>query len=203
MKEMIKMVVVLTILASFSGGILAAVRNGTKDRIEYQQLVFTKAPAIEAILEGKSNDPMTDRFKVEVGDKELPVFVGAFDGNRNTVVIENFGKGYGGDIGVMVGINTEDDSIVGIGVTTHAETPGLGSKAKDDPAFSDLFKGLSLKEAVKVKDDGGDIDSLSGATITSRGVCFAVTKAGEEYLAVKDKIMEKLAEGPPAAPAAQ
>jgi electron transport complex protein RnfG len=50
MREMIKMVVVLTVLSSFSGGLLAALRDGTKDKIENQQLEFVKGPAIRKIL---------------------------------------------------------------------------------------------------------------------------------------------------------
>ena len=70
MREMIKMVVVLVILSSFSGGLLAAVRNSTKDKIELQQLTFVKGPAIKSILEGASNDPIVDRFNIEYeGDK--------------------------------------------------------------------------------------------------------------------------------------
>ena len=64
MREMIKMVVILTILSSASGGLLAAIRIGTIDRIENQQLTFVKGPAIKAILEGASNDPIADRFKI-------------------------------------------------------------------------------------------------------------------------------------------
>jgi len=80
MRELIKMVIVLTILSSFSGGLLAAIRNGTLERIEYQQLTFVKGPAIRAILEGYSNDPIVDRFKITHGDTEKSFFVGFFDG---------------------------------------------------------------------------------------------------------------------------
>ena len=123
MREMIQMVVVLTILSCISGGLLASIKNGTKEQIEYQQLVFVKGPAIRAILEGSSNDPITDRFKIKDGDIERSFFAGAFDGKANTVTFEALGKGYGGDIGVMVGINLDDDKIVGVGVTTHSEPP--------------------------------------------------------------------------------
>ncbi len=127
MREMIQMVVVLTILSCVSGGLLAYIKNGTKEQIEYQQLVFVKGPAIRAILEGSANDPITDRFKIEDGDTERSFFVGVFDGKADTVTFETSGKGFGGDIGVMVGVNIEDDNIVGVGVTTHSETPGIGA----------------------------------------------------------------------------
>ncbi|MBC8199195.1 MAG: RnfABCDGE type electron transport complex subunit G [Desulfobacterales bacterium] len=194
MREIIKMIVVLTVLSAFSGGLLAAVRGGTMEKIEYQQLVFVKGPAIRNILEGCSNDPIVDRFKIKDGDIERSFFVGVFDGKADTVTFESFGKGFGGDIGLMVGVNINDDKIIGMGVTTHSETPGIGSKAKTDPKFSNQFKGLSAVEPCKVKPDGGEIDAMSGATVTSKGVCVGVTEAGNIYKRLKPQIAEKMKE---------
>lgn len=192
MREMINMVLVLTVLSAFSGGLLAAVRNGTKDRIENQVLQLVKGPAIMSILDGASNDPVTDRFKIQDGDTERTVFVGVFDGTPNTVALEAFGKGYGGDVGLMVAINLTDDNIVGVGVTTHAETPGLGEKAKTDPSFGAQFKGKSALNPIQVTNDGGEINALSGATISSRAVCGAASQAGDIYKRLKPQLEEKL-----------
>ncbi|MCP4368156.1 MAG: RnfABCDGE type electron transport complex subunit G [Deltaproteobacteria bacterium] len=192
MREMIKMVVVLTVLCTFSGGLLAAIRSGTKDKIEYQQLKFVKGPAIKAILEGASNDPIVDRFKLKDGNIERSFFVGVFDGKASAIAFESFGKGFGGDIGLMVAVNLDDDNIVGVGVTTHSETPGVGSRAKTDPGFAAQFKGLSIKDAFKVKTDGGQVDVVSGATVTSRGVTVAATEAGNIYKKLKPEIAKKL-----------
>jgi len=86
----------------------------------------------------------------------------------------------------------ENDEIVGIGVTTHSETPGVGSRAKTDPSLSEQFKGLPIKEPFKVKADGGQIDAISGATVSSRGVCGAVVDSAEIYMRLKKDIIEKL-----------
>jgi len=194
MRELIKMVVVLTVLAVLSGGLLSGFRNATAARIEVQQLKFVKGPAITAILKGVSNDPIKDRFAIKDGETERKVFVGKFDDKANTVVLESFGKGYGGDIGLMVAINMEDDTIVGAGVTTHSETPGLGARAKDDPGFVSQFKSLSINDAFKVTADGGRVNAMSGATITSRAVCAAATEAGGIYQRMKPQLTEKLKE---------
>ncbi len=192
MREMIKMVVVLTLLSAVSGGLLAAVRNGTKDRIENQQLQLVKGPAIRAILEGCTNDPVADRFKLKDDTIERSFFIGVFDGSPQAVAFETFGKGYGGDVGLMVAVNVTDDKLVGVGVTTHSETPGLGAKSKSDPAFAKQFKGASTQSAINVTNDGGAINALSGATITSRAVCAAATDAGQIYQRLKPQISEKL-----------
>ncbi|MFY9707833.1 MAG: RnfABCDGE type electron transport complex subunit G [Desulfobacterales bacterium] len=191
MREMIQMVVVLTVLSFVSGGLLAYVKDGTKDKIEFQQLTFVKGPAIKAILKGATNDPITDRFKLKDGDVERSFFVGVFDGKPKIVAFESSGKGFGGDLGLMVGVNLEDGKIAGVGVTTHSETPGVGSRAKTDPTFVAQFSGQPIAETFKVKPDGGQVDALSGATVTSRGVSAALTEAGKIYEKLKPQIADK------------
>jgi H+/Na+-translocating ferredoxin:NAD+ oxidoreductase subunit G len=191
MREMIQMVVVLTVLSFVSGGLLAYVKDNTKDKIEVQQLTFVKGPAIKAILKGATNDPIKDRFKLKDGDTERSFFMGVFDGKPNSVAFESSGKGFGGEIGVMVGVNLEDDKIVGVGVTTHSETPGVGARAKTDPTFVAQFSGMPAEETFKVKADGGQVDALSGATVTSRGVSAALTEAGKIYEKLKPEIADK------------
>jgi electron transport complex protein RnfG len=188
---MIKMVVVLTALAAFSGGLLAAVRDNTKDQIESQQLTFVKGPAIKSIFDEADNDPIADRFELKDGDVERKFFIGVIDGKPVGIAFESYGKGYGGDVGLMVGINMETDTIIGVGVTTHAETPGLGAKAKEDPGFSAQFSGISALEPVKVSKDGGSINAISGATITSRAVASAATNVNEIYQRMKPQLVEK------------
>ena len=94
----------------------------------------------------------------------------------------------------MVAVNLDNDNIIGVGVTTHSETPGIGSRAKTDPAFAAQFKGLSIKDAFKVKPDGGQVDTVSGATVTSRGLAVAATEAGNVYKRLKPEIAKKLKE---------
>ena len=88
----------------------------------------------------------------------------------------------------MVGVNLENDTIVGVRVTTHSETPGLGARAKDTPDLVDQFPNLPVASEFKVKGAGGQIDALTGATITSAAVCSAATEAGKVYEKMKDQI---------------
>jgi electron transport complex protein RnfG len=194
MQEMIKMVVVLTILSSLSGGLLAYLKDGTKERIENQELELVKGPALRTILEGASNDVVADRFKVTDNDVERSVFVGVYDGKPNTVAFEAEATGFADKVGLIVAFNVDDDKIVGLGVTTHKETPGLGAKAKEDPSFAKQFTGLPATDPLKVTQDGGGINALGGATITSRGVCAGASSAIEIYKQLKPTLVEKLKE---------
>ena len=192
MRDMFKLFIVIVIFSAISGGVLASVRNATKDRIEYQQLVFVKGPAINLIMEGCTNDPLQDRFKIKDQDKERDFFVGEFDGKKNVVAFETYGKGFGGDIGVITAVDVDTDKIIGVAVTTHSETPGVGSKAKTDPKFGAQFKGQPITDIFKVKADGGKIDSVSGATISSRGVAGAIAQSGEIYKRLKNDLKNKM-----------
>lgn len=195
MREMIKMLVVLTVLSTFSGGLLAAINNKTKDKIQIQVLEFVKGPAIRKIFEGITNDPISDRFEIKDGETQRSFFVGVFDGEPKAVAVEAFGKGgYGGDVGLMVGIDVNEDKLIGVGVTTHSETPGMGARAETDPSFAAQFEGLTLKDPLKVTQDGGTINAISGATLTSRAVCSAATEASQVYLQLKPQIVEKMKE---------
>lgn len=192
MGEMVKMVVVLLVLSILSGYSLAYLNDFTKDDIESQELKFVKGPAILKIFDEAGNDPINDRFKVTDGEAERSFFVGNIDGKADYVAFESSGVGFGGTLSVMVGVDITQDLIHGVGVTTHEETAGIGSKAKDDPTFVAQFKGQPISNMFKVKADGGKVDAISGATVTSRGVSDALTKASTIYGRLKPQIVEQM-----------
>lgn len=97
-------------------------------------------------------------------------------------------KGYGGQVETMVGINS-DGEIVGVLVTSASdETPGLGAKWTGTDAANqerlDQFKGKVPDQNYAVTKDGGTINAVAGATITSRAVTSDVNSAIAQYKAV-------------------
>lgn len=192
MRDIIKLFVVVAIFSAVAGLALAAVQDATKDRIEIMELKYVRGPALTKLFEGCENDPLTDRFKIKNGEKDLDVFVGEFNGKKNVVAFETSAMGFDGPIGVMVGYDLDTDELVGMRVTTNTETPGVGSRATSDDAFINQFKGMSIDSGFKVKPDGGDIDAMSGATVTSRGVSAAVAGSIEVYKRLKDDIIKKI-----------
>ena len=192
MGELIKMVVVLTVLSIVSGGSLAGLKDFTEPKIENNVMNLVKGPAIRHILEAADNDPVEDRFKIMDGDVERNVFVGVFGGTADTVVMEASASGYGDKIGMVVAINMAEETLRGIAVTTHKETPGLGAMAKDDPNFAAQFIDKSITSQFGVTTDGGQISALSGATITSRAVCVGVNNAVASYNQLKPQLEEKI-----------
>lgn len=192
MGEMIKMVVVLTILSVISGGSLSYLENELKPLQDKQIMEKVKGPAVRDLLAEATNDPVADHFKYTDDTKEKTAFVGKLEDGSEVLVLESGGNGYGGPINIIVGINVEKDVLNGIRVTTHTETAGLGANAKDDPSFAAQFKGKPLETPIQVTNDGGNISAIGGATITSRAVCAAATKAIETYKAQKQQLLEEM-----------
>jgi electron transport complex protein RnfG len=175
-RDILKMIIVLTIIGAVSGLALSLVYEGTKAPIEYQTIKFVKEPAVKKVLTGYDNDPIADRKKIRIGEDErgkpieLIIFPAKKAGATFAVALEGKGKGFAGLIGVMVGVS-KDGKLLDIGITSHSETPGIGSKVSETP-FTEKFKGLATNQEVTV-------DGISGATYSSKGVMAAVTQALE------------------------
>jgi len=193
-KEYLKMIVVLTLIAMVCGFLLSAVKTFTYEKIEEQILVNVKGPALTNVLSQSSNNPINDRMEVELEGVAYTVFIGKKDKKLYAVAFESEGSGFGGKIGIMIGIDIEKSVLSGIGILTHQETPGLGSRISET-SFTDRFKGKPLTGNFKVKKDSGDIDAISGATNSSRGVCAAVDTGVGIYLKLKAEILKKFEEG--------
>ena len=195
------MIVVLAAITGVSGLLLAGVNQGTKDQRKKQLLQFVKGPAISEVLSGSENQPLDDVKELEVEAKEegkgadsvVDIFPAYKSDELWAVAFEVTGKGYGGDIGVIVGIDVAAEKLLGIGITAHKETPGLGARIREQ-GFRSGFAGLGLSGAVTVKAEGGEVDAISGATISSRGVCEAVTEAFEFYRENKEEILASVAD---------
>ncbi|RRD70395.1 MULTISPECIES: RnfABCDGE type electron transport complex subunit G [unclassified Desulfovibrio] len=187
MKDVARMVVVLSVLCGLSGFALSYLKMVTASGIDEQVLTYVQGPALEGVFPDADNEPIADRrvFGLPDGGKTtvFPVMRG---GELAAVALEAAGKGYGGPIGVMVGFNIADDSLAGIGVTTLKETPGLGMRIAE-PGFTAQFPAQKLP--VGLKDSGGAVDAVSGATISSQGAVEAVNRAAGHYAALKAEIL--------------
>lgn len=99
------------------------------------------------------------------------------DGADAGYCVEVGPTGFGGAVDTMVGIDS-DGKVTGISViSASSETPGLGARSTE-PEFQAQFAGQVGTE-VAVAKDGGSIDALTGATITSRAVSEGVVAAAQ------------------------
>jgi len=134
--------------------------------------------AIKEVLPAFDNDPTANVQSIE----GLDYYVATNQGQAAGFAVKTFtDKGFSGKFTLMVGFKT-DGSINKISVLDQKETPGLGTKMKE-PKFSKQF--LDKNPAtftLKVKKDGGQVDAITAATISSRAYCDAVQKAYNGYL---------------------
>lgn len=173
-RYILRLTVTLLLICVVVAGALAGVNAITKDAIAENQLKKTQQ-ALEVVLPG-----VTGLEKLELTGQTG--IVSAVYASGNNYAVEVMPSGFDGEITMMVGI--VDGKVTGISIVSHTETPGLGAVAAAENAkgedFRTQFAGLS--GVLAVDKDGGGIDSLTGATITSRAVTAGVN-AALEYVA--------------------
>ncbi len=103
-KEYVKMIVTLTLIATVCGFLLTAVKTVTQTKIEEQILVNVKGPALKKVLRQSTNDPIENRMDVNVDGISHTVFIGKKGEKIWAIAYESEGKGFGGKIGVMIGL---------------------------------------------------------------------------------------------------
>jgi electron transport complex protein RnfG len=185
MKQVIQMVVVLTLICTVCGVALSGIENMTAERIIQQTLLFVQGPNVEVVLDGSDNDLIADRKPITIDEEELMLFVGKKSDKPWAVAYETTSSGFGGDLTIMVGYDLEKEKLTGLKVGTNSETAGIGSRVTEDQ-FTKQFKGLDID----LKFAGGPcpegVDAVSGATVSSTAVCEALKQSVEIYHRVKE-----------------
>lgn len=170
------MFVALFVICVVAGGVLGLVYNATKDPIATAETA-KRTEAIKNVLP-EFNELKETKVKSAMEDIDIPFYL-AYDADSTFIgaAVETFtNKGFSGNVSLMVGI-LADGTINNISVLQHAETPGLGSKMTE-PTFKDQFNNKNAASFnFKVKKDGGDVDAITAATISSRAFCDAVNRA--------------------------
>jgi len=186
MKSLTSLIFALTTICVGAALALSLVNLLTADRIAQQEWMATMK-AIRSVLPPFDNDPVEETKTILVGTDargnpdSLKVYLGKRGEEITGVAFSRKGEGYGGFIHVMMGIDTNGHMSGVFILPGHFETPGLGANI-EKPIFTEQFKGTSLETAtlvagnLAVDKDGGDIASISGATISPRGVARAVSE---------------------------
>lgn len=177
------MVLSLTLISVGASAALGFVYEMTKGPIEVSML-NKKLDAIKQVVPEFTNNPNDEMFMLPTGEGDSLEVYPARQGEEIVgYAIKSYtNNGFSGYIGFMVGF-TPDGTIYNINILEHKETPGLGTKMVPDgtpekPEFKDQFKGKNPAEfALKVKKDGGPVDAVTAATISSRAYCEGVQRA--------------------------
>ena len=171
------MVLSLTLISMIASACLGFVYEFTRVPIELSNL-NRKVNAIKQVVPEFNNNPYDEMFRLPTGDGDsLDIFPAKKDSILVGYAVSTYtDKGFSGNINLMAGFKP-DGSIVNITVLAHKETPGLGTKMAE-PKFKDQFNGKNPADYdLKVRKDGGPVDAITAATISSRAFCDAVQRA--------------------------
>ena len=189
-KKMVLALFLVSAIASTSLGIIYAL---TKETIS-EARKLQKQNAIETVLPDFDNDPLEKIEKRSIDGDTLYFYIAQEKGEWIGTAVETFtNKGFGGKFKLLVSF-TPEGKIYNISVLEHHETPGLGDKIEKEKSldkntgksWSSQFEGKDPVEfRLSVKKDGGDVDAITAATISSRAFCDAVQRAYDEFLKMK------------------
>lgn len=178
----INMVLALLITCSLSAYVVGYVQKITAQPIKeakYQK----ELSAIASVVNEFNNNPYEEKMIITTPDKKhkLKLFPIRQDGVVNSYAIKTYSTaGFSGRIDMIVGFYI-DGAIKDFVITDHKETPGLGSKINDFKFKKQFDRFNPRKNIFKVRQDGGEIDAVTGATISSRAVIQAIQRAVDAF----------------------
>jgi len=169
---MSKSVIVLTLVCIIAAGLLGVTYIYTKDKIE-SQADLALADTLKEVF------PNADDFEAD-GENYIAFRDGEIIGEA--IVVES--QGYSSVLRLLVGVDI-NNQITEVRVLFQEETPGLGSNI-EKPEFYSQFNGLG-QDNIALKKDGGEIDAITGATISTDAMIVGVRKAfGEEVEKIEE-----------------
>ena len=202
MKNILLLGMALGVVCTVAAVVLGFAEIKTREQ-RYEARREGELEAIKSILPEFDNNPLQDKSKVLVDDVEVIIMQAKKEGAIIAYAVQSAAQGYGGKVETVAGIKPDGEILHVIVLPGHEETPGLGSVATDrrqrktiydilgksareetenglpPSPYLDQFNQYNLlhKTEYRISQDTGEIDAVSGATITSRAVAKAVTRA--------------------------
>ena len=185
----------LAAFAALAGVVLGLAWDSTRERIadnEARRVLEELSAILPPALH--DNEPHRDMLVLEKpGDERRQIWRARLDGKPTAAVLTSLAPdGYSGQIRLLVAIAV-DGTILGVRVASHSETPGIGDviETRRSPWIG-TFTGRSLdnpeESRWRLRRDGGDIDAISGATVSSRAVVAATRRAMQYFRRHRDEI---------------
>ena len=172
----------LTGFSVVAGALLGWVNSVTAEPIA-QANAKALSDAIAVVIPGFDNNPAESPETVDVDGVTYKVYKAMKGGEFIGAAVESSANGFGGALTVLVGFD-KDGNIIDYSLLSHAETPGLGSKAADwfkKGGKGDITGKNPGEQPLVVSKDGGQIDAITASTITTRAFLLAVNNAYAAY----------------------
>lgn len=182
------MLLSLIVIAVVAGAVLGFVYSLTKEPIAQVEKAKNEA-AIKAVLE-KEGLEINHIEEYTIDDLTYNVAYNADNEILGAAVKTSSGKGFSGKIELMVGL-LHDGTINKISVLTQSETPGLGANMVNEKFKGQFNDKNPATFRLKVKQDNGDVDAITAATISSRAFSEAVQLAYDGFMKNKEQFNTK------------
>jgi electron transport complex protein RnfG len=199
--ETVRMIVVLTAVAAASGLSLAAFNNHAQPIIKVAEKTIIVNTQLKKVIPDASTPSPCDKAKPGFDNNPLEDTI-CLDG-KEVYRLKKGGKpvgyafktigdeAYSGTITCLIGLSP-DGVLTGIEIVQHGETPGLGSEIENCEWRRQLVGKGPKDMNWTVTKDGGEVDQISGATISSRSVLNCIEK-GRAFLEEKRSTLERAA----------
>ena len=198
-KAILKSGMLLLIFTMVSILFVSWTQDTTQEKIQYneEQLLIKR---LAELVSNYDNDILKEKYDQVLTLHGIKQTIGIYPAKRNGqtfayLVEHTYPNGYNGSIRLLTGISV-DETLLGVRVVAHKETPGLGDKIETRKSdWIKQFTGLSLSNPTqdnwKVKRDGGVFEAFTGATITPRAIVTASYQVLElfnkKFLLIKAK----------------
>ncbi|GEM_PF-5653486 len=178
MNKIVKLALILFLVSAIVAGVLGGIYVVTKPTIDANNAATTAKAYSEVLPEGVAADPTASEAIGETVDNSgnsvtLVSVTPADDGK--TYVVETSAVGSQGTISMAVGVDSETGTCTGIAIIASSETSGLGAEASK-PFFKDQLVGCDTT-AIHITKQGGTVEAITGATITSKAVTNSAAAA--------------------------
>jgi Na+-transporting NADH:ubiquinone oxidoreductase subunit C len=168
--------IAVTVVFTF---LLAYINEVTQSVIDEQEALRVEKSILYVFgvdVSDLEDDTIHEKFIeiIEISDKEgEKYYIYKPDNKVMGYAVEISGKGLWGTITGHIGFSPDHETVLGVNFVSHSETPGLGGRI-DEVDYKNQFRNLSLPEDevffVNNKDTGGNVDAITGATLTSKAV---------------------------------
>lgn len=186
-------IVFMALITAFYTFLLASLDYSTAEQVQFLANIELQEKILYVFdIPLKSDDPeeIDKQFKETIETKELEnkdkLYLLKENGETKAYAFPVGGSGLWGSIEAYAGISADYSTLLGIEFISHSETPGLGGRISED-WFKDQFRGIDLTEAkdeylIYTPASGGNVDAITGATLTSQSVREFLNKDIKEFI---------------------
>jgi len=200
-KKVIYPIVFMVIVTSIFTLVLAVINELTYDTIQEQSRIKTQSKLLYALdIEYENNDENIvntySEYITEKSTENYTYYMAEKDEEIIGYAFEVVGKGLWGQIRSYVAFDDSFNQLKGVDFISHSETPGLGGRI-DERWFVDQFQGIEVSESedgeylVFKPSIGGNIDSITGATSTSKAVRTIFNENIDQILQAKEEVINE------------